>query len=79
MLAENNLCALSDQEFGACDALDELLDGSWGKGWRTPPEWSEILSKSEAHRAIRAIMERSLQKSQSKRRPKLESSRHAIL
>jgi hypothetical protein len=68
MLAENNLYTLSNRELGACDALDNLLDSNWGKGWRKPPEWSEILSKSEAHRAIRG---RALVKSTSKRRPKI--------
>ncbi len=58
MLSENNLYALSDRELGACEALDDLLDSNWGKGWRKPPEWSEILSKSEAHREIRAIIDR---------------------
>lgn len=71
MLSENNLYALSDHELGACDALDDLLDGSWGKGWRRPPEWSEILSKSEAHRAIRAIIDRAILKSRSAQRRKI--------
>lgn len=62
MLSEDNLYALSDRELGACEALDDLLDSNWGKGWRKPPEWSEILSKSEAHRAICAIIDRAIVK-----------------
>ncbi|SFJ94452.1 hypothetical protein [Bradyrhizobium sp. cf659] len=72
MLSENNLYTLSDHELGACDALDDLLDSSWGKGWRKPPEWSEILSKSEAYRAIRAIIDRAIVKSPSGQRRKIK-------
>lgn len=72
MLSENNLYALSDHELGACEALDDLLDSNWGKGWKRPPEWSAILSKSESYRAIRAIVDRSMVDAQFEQQRKTE-------
>jgi hypothetical protein len=54
---------LSDKEKGACDALDELLDSHWGKGWKKPPEWPEILSMSENMRGMRAVAQRAIEES----------------
>lgn len=48
--------SLSEQELGACDALDLLLDSDWGRDWRRPPEWSRILSMEEGHRALHRII-----------------------
>jgi hypothetical protein len=56
-LANAELYQLSEREMGACDALDLLLDSHWGKGWEQDPEWSKILSMSEAERALRRIIE----------------------
>ena len=57
-LAEDGFYALSDRELGACEAIDQLLDSSWGRGWRKPAEWSEILSLAEGHRELLAVIMR---------------------
>jgi hypothetical protein len=49
-LANTGLYQLSAREKGASDALDQLLDSHWGKGWEKDPEWSKILSMVEAER-----------------------------
>jgi hypothetical protein len=59
-LAEEGLYTLNNRELGACEAIDELLDSSWGTGWRKPPEWSKILSHAEAHRDFHAAIMRSI-------------------
>ena len=56
-LAEEGLYSPSDRELASFEACDLLLDGSWGKGWRKPPEWSTILSMAEGTRAIHAVVE----------------------
>jgi hypothetical protein len=56
-LSAAGLYHLNDKEMGACEALDALLDSHWGRGWRKPPEWSNILSTTEAARALRAAVE----------------------
>ncbi|NKK65650.1 hypothetical protein GFL88_19365 [Rhizobium leguminosarum bv. viciae] len=57
ILSQHGFYSLSDEEAGACDAIDMLLDSDWGNGWRRPPEWPNILSHSEQWRAIRASVE----------------------
>ena len=54
---------LNDREMGACEALDELLDSHWGKGWKKPPEWPKILSNSENMRAIKAVVRSAIEES----------------
>jgi len=61
-LAEEGLYSPSDRELASFEACDLLLDGSWGKGWRKPPEWSTILSMAEGTRAIHAAIENALRK-----------------
>lgn len=56
-LASAGLYQLSAREKGACEALDQLLDSHWGKGWETDPEWSKILSMAEAERDWLRIIE----------------------
>jgi hypothetical protein len=56
MLTAAGFYQLSDQENGACEALDQLLDSNWGKGWHKPPEWSSILSISENLRSVSRVM-----------------------
>jgi hypothetical protein len=58
LLAERGLYTLSDEEKGSCDALDKLLDSDWGRGWRKPPEWPDILSTEQHSRGIHAAVER---------------------
>jgi hypothetical protein len=60
------LYKLDDKEMGACEALDELLDSHWGRGWRKPPEWPSILSIAENERALTAVVERAYQASRTK-------------
>ena len=60
-LAEEGLYALSDRELGAYEAIDQLLDSSWGSGWRKPPEWSNILSHAEGHREYLTVIMRSIE------------------
>ncbi|MBV8918484.1 HEPN domain-containing protein [Bradyrhizobium sp.] len=60
-LAKEGLYGLSDREIGACEALDELLDSSWGKGWRNPPEWPTILGLAEGHRELQTTIARALE------------------
>lgn len=43
-LAASGFYKLSESDIVACQAVDELLDSNWGKGWRKPPEWPHILS-----------------------------------
>lgn len=62
MLAAAGLYELSDEEMGACDALDKLLDSDWGRGWRKPPEWSKLLSLSEQSRRLKRSMEEAWEK-----------------
>lgn len=57
-LAEDGLYALNDRELGACEAIDQLLDGSWGSGWMKSPEWPSILSRAEAHRELLTVIMR---------------------
>ena len=64
LLVERSLYALSNEEKGACDAVDKLLDCDWGRGWRKPPEWPSILSHEEQMRGIRAAIERALRKAE---------------
>jgi hypothetical protein len=49
-LAAVGLYRLNDEELGACEALDLLLDSDWGSGWHRPPEWPTILSGQERAR-----------------------------
>jgi hypothetical protein len=65
-LSAVGLYELDDKELGACEALDKLLDGHWGKGWQKPPEWSKILSMAENERALTAIVHRAIESSQTK-------------
>lgn len=51
-LAQEGQYKLDAREQGACEALDKLLDSDWGSGWEHPPEWSNILSKSEGSREL---------------------------
>lgn len=60
LLCERGLYALSDEEKGACDALDRLLDSDWGRGWKKPPEWPSILSRAEQSRGIRSAVIKAL-------------------
>jgi hypothetical protein len=60
-LAEDGFYALSDRELGACEAIDQLLDGSWGSGWKKPAEWSNILSRAEGHREYLTVIMRSIE------------------
>jgi len=60
------LYRLDDKEMGACEALDELLDSHWGRGWRKPPEWPSILSIAENARALTAVVKRAYQASRTK-------------
>lgn len=66
-LAEDGFYALSDQELGACDAIDQLLDCSWGGGRTKSAEWSNILSHAEAHRGFHAIIMRAIEDEKRKR------------
>lgn len=61
-LAAEGLYHLDDQELGACDALDHLLDSDWGRGWQKPPEWPTILSEWERMRAIERVVREVLSK-----------------
>lgn len=62
-LAAEGLYELDDQELGACDALDHLLDSDWGQGWRKPPEWPTVLSEWQTKRAIERLVRRVLSNS----------------
>lgn len=55
-LAEAGLYSPTDKELASFEVFDLLLDSSWGKGWRKPPEWSKILSMAEGARAIHAAV-----------------------
>jgi hypothetical protein len=68
-LAHAGLYQLSEREMGACDALDLLLDSHWGKGWKKDPEWSKILSMSEAERALTRIIEEAWEEANRKGEP----------
>lgn len=48
LLATEHGYQLTAKEKGACMALDKLLDGHWGSGWKRPAEWPGILSMSES-------------------------------
>ncbi|MDI1263439.1 MAG: hypothetical protein PS018_09305 [bacterium] len=61
-LAEEGLYSPSDKELASFETFDLLLDSSWGRGWRKPPEWSAILSMAEGARAIHAAVERATRK-----------------
>jgi len=61
-LAEEGFYSPNDRELASFEAFDLLLDGSWGKGWRKPPEWSTILSMTEGTRAIHAAVESATRK-----------------
>lgn len=67
-LAEDGFYALSDRELGACDAIDQLLDSSWGSGWKKPAEWPKILSLAEGHRDFLTIIMRAIE-GQKRQRP----------
>jgi hypothetical protein len=67
-LAEDGFYALSDRELGACEAIDQLLDSSWGSGWKKPAEWSNILSRAEGHREYLTVIMRSIE-DQKRQRP----------
>jgi hypothetical protein len=66
-LAEEGFYALSDRELGACAAIDQLLDSSWGSGWKKPPEWSNILSRAEGHRELTTVIMRAIEREKSRR------------
>ena len=61
-LAEAGLYSPNDGELASFEVFDLLLDSSWGKGWRKPPEWSSILSMAEGTRAIHAAVTNALRK-----------------
>jgi hypothetical protein len=65
-LATAGFYDLSDEELGRCEALDHLLDSDWGKGWRQPPEWPELLSSYEDARSWSRLVERASVKVQAK-------------
>jgi hypothetical protein len=65
-LAEAGLYSPSDRELASFEVLDLLLDSSWGKGWRKPPEWSNILSMAEGTRAIHTAITRAMRKQEGK-------------
>lgn len=54
-LAGAGLYTLNAREIGACQALDRLLDSNWRKGKEKEPEWSEILSLSEAAAELESL------------------------
>lgn len=60
LLANEGNYVMTEVELGACDALDDLLDSHWGKGWKQPPGWSSILSMSEQSRVLRRIISEAL-------------------
>jgi hypothetical protein len=60
-LSAAKLYDLSDEELGACDALDLLLDSDWGESWKRAPEWSTILTQSELMRGISASVSHAYQ------------------
>jgi hypothetical protein len=64
---------LSDKEMGACEALDELLDSHWGKGWKKPPEWSEILSMSEVVRVMKGDTQRAIEERSGSKRARSQA------
>jgi hypothetical protein len=64
MLAEDGLYAPSVRELGAYEAIDQLLDSHWGNGWKKDAEWSGILSRSEGHREIQAVIRRAFEQSE---------------
>ncbi|MBI5319156.1 hypothetical protein [Bradyrhizobium sp.] len=61
-LAEAGLYSPNDRELAAFEVFDLLLDSSWGKGWRKPPEWSKILSMAEGTRAIHTAVASAMRK-----------------
>jgi hypothetical protein len=65
-LAGAGFYALSDEERGACEALDHLLDSHWGTGWRRSPEWPEILRDHEQARTWAKLAEDVYAKAQAK-------------
>jgi hypothetical protein len=67
-LSAAGLYHLNDKETGACEALDALLDSHWGSGWRKPPEWSGILSTTEAARELKAVLEQAYREPSGARR-----------
>lgn len=60
LLATEHGYQLTAKEKGACMALDELLDGHWGSGWKRPAEWPSILSMSESSSEWIDICERAI-------------------
>ncbi|MGU3541015.1 hypothetical protein [Methylobacterium sp. A54F] len=70
-LAAVELYELNDEELGACEALDLLLDSDWGQGWRKPPEWPRILSNREQARAWTKIMESAFAKGEARARKRV--------
>jgi hypothetical protein len=66
-LAEDGFYALNDRELGACEAIDQLLDSSWGSGWKKPPEWSNILSHAEVHREFHTVIMRAIEDQKTQR------------
>jgi hypothetical protein len=66
-LAGAGLYRLNAREIGACQALDKLLDSNWRKGKEKEPEWSEILSKSEAAAVLESSTHHERSKAASKR------------
>lgn len=65
-LAEAGLYSPNDRELASFEVFDLLLDSNWGKGWRKPPEWSEILSTAEGARAIHAAIASAMRKHEGK-------------
>lgn len=61
LLAEDGLYAPSVRELGAYEAIDQLLDSHWAGGWKREAEWSGILSRSEGHREISAVIMRAIE------------------
>jgi hypothetical protein len=61
-LAEEGLYSPDDRELASLESFDLLLDSSWGKGWRKPPEWPTILGMAEGTRAIHAAIVSAMRK-----------------
>lgn len=73
-LATTGFYDLSDEELGRCEALDHLLDSDWGKGWRRPPEWPELLSSYEQARSWTKLAEKAFAEAQARKNSRDQAS-----
>ena len=53
---------LQENDIGACEALDDLLDSDWRSDGRRRPEWSSILSDHRTARSMDRIVRESMAK-----------------